>query len=163
MSWSQEFIDAFNTHQVEPMQAIYSPNIKWEDVSGHIEFEGHDGVKNMVEITLMAVPDCKFTYHGGMKDGNHYVVEWTMSGTAFGTEFACRGASVGETDDEGQDPAQSRLLGFPVLPDDARRAGESLPRRAPGQALLTRGPTEEAPWCLKSSSRPTATSPRHYR
>ncbi len=54
MSWSEQFIDAFNTHEVEPMQAICSPDIKWEDVSGHIEFEGHDGVKNMVEVTLMA-------------------------------------------------------------------------------------------------------------
>ena len=75
-----------------------------EDVyrPGHIEFQGRDGVKNMVELTLMAVPDCTFTYHGGMKNGNDYVVEWTMSGTAFGTEFACRGASVGETDDNGK-------------------------------------------------------------
>ncbi|HWS93605.1 MAG TPA: nuclear transport factor 2 family protein, partial [Mycobacterium sp.] len=96
------FIDAFNTHEVKPMLAITSPDVKWEDVSGHIEFEGRDGVKNMVELTLMAVPDCKFTYHGGMKNGNDYVVEWTMSGTAFGTEFACRGASVGETDDDGK-------------------------------------------------------------
>jgi len=102
MSWCEEFIDAFNTHKVESMQAITSPNVKWEDVSGHIEFEGRDGVKNMVELTLMAVPDCKFTYHGGMKNDNHYAVEWTMSGTAFGTEFACRGASVGETDDDGK-------------------------------------------------------------
>ena len=102
MSWCEEFIDAFNTHKVEPMQAITSPHVKWEDVSGHIEFEGHDGVKNMVELTLMAIPDCKFTYHGGMKNSNDYVVEWTMSGNAFGTEFACRGASVGETDDDGK-------------------------------------------------------------
>jgi ketosteroid isomerase-like protein len=102
MSWCEEFIDAFNTHKVEPMQAITSPDVKWEDVSGHIEFQGHDGVKNMVELTLMAIPDCKFTYHSGMKNGNDYVVEWTMSGTAFGAEFACRGASVGETDDDGQ-------------------------------------------------------------
>jgi SnoaL-like domain len=75
MPWSEQFIDAFNTHQVEPMQAICSPDIKWEDVSGHIEFEGHDGVKSMVEITLMAVPDCKFTHHGGMQNGNHYMVD----------------------------------------------------------------------------------------
>jgi ketosteroid isomerase-like protein len=102
MSWCEEFIDAFNTHEVEPMLAITSPDVKWEDVSGHIEFEGRDGVKNMVELTLMAIPDCTFAYHGGMKNGNDYVVEWTMSGTAFGTEFACRGASVGETDDDGK-------------------------------------------------------------
>jgi hypothetical protein len=102
MSWCEEFVDAFNTHEVESMLAITSPKVKWEDVSGHIEFDGSDGVKNMVELTLMAVPDCKFTYHGGMKNDNDYVVEWTMSGTAFGTEFACRGASVGETDDDGK-------------------------------------------------------------
>ena len=71
----------------------------WEDVSGHIAFQGLDGVKKMVELTLMAVPDCKFTHHGGMKDGNHYLVEWSSSGTTFDIEFACRGASVGETDD----------------------------------------------------------------
>lgn len=76
------------------MLSITSPEIKWEDVSGHIAYEGSDGVKNMVELTLMAIPDCRFTYHGGMKNGNDYVVEWTMSGTAFGQEFACRGASV---------------------------------------------------------------------
>jgi limonene-1,2-epoxide hydrolase len=119
MSWREQFIDAFNTHEVEPMVAICSPEIKWEDVSGHIEFEGHEGVKNMVEITLMAVPNCKFTHHGGMKDGNRYMVEWTMSGTAFDIEFACRGTSVGETDDEGRithnrDYWDSRS--FPMMP-----------------------------------------------
>ena len=31
---------------------------------------GSDGVKNMIELTLMAIPDCKFTHHGGMKNGN---------------------------------------------------------------------------------------------
>ena len=102
MPWCEDFIAAFNTHEVAPMLAITSPDIRWEDVSGHIAYEGADGVKNMVELTLMAIPDCRFTYHGGMKNGNNYVVEWTMSGTAFGTEFACRGASVGETDDDGK-------------------------------------------------------------
>jgi ketosteroid isomerase-like protein len=52
--------------------------------------------------TPMAIPDCKFTHHGGMENGNHYAVEWTISGTIFGQEFACRGASLGETDDEGR-------------------------------------------------------------
>ena len=83
------------------MQALTAPNITWEDVSGHIEYEGLDGVKNMIELTLMAIPDCAFTYHAGTKNGNYYAVEWTMSGTIFGKEFACRGASVGETDDAG--------------------------------------------------------------
>ena len=102
MSWCEDFVAAFNTHEVGPMLTITSPSVKWEDVSGHIEFDGADGVKNTVELTLMAIPDCKFTYHGGMKNGNNYAVEWTMSGTAFGTEFACRGASVGETDNDGK-------------------------------------------------------------
>ena len=102
MSCSEDFIAAFNTHQVEPMLAICAPHIRWEDVSGHIDYDGHDGVKNMIELTLMAIPDCKFTHHGGMRGGTSYVVEWTMSGTAFGIEFACRGASVGETDDQGR-------------------------------------------------------------
>ena len=73
----------------------------------------------MVELTLMAIPDCKFTYHGGLKDKNSYMVEWTMSGTAFGIEFACRGASVGETDDQdriihNRDYWDSRS--FPMMP-----------------------------------------------
>lgn len=119
MGWCEDFIAAFNTHAVEPMLAICASDIKWEDVSGHIDYEGHDGVKNMVELTLMAIPDCKFTYHGGLKDKNSYMVEWTMSGTAFGIEFACRGASVGETD------AQDRIIhnrdywdsrSFPMMP-----------------------------------------------
>ncbi len=67
MTWCEDFIAAFNTHQVEPMLAICAPDIKWEDVSGHIDYEGHDGVKQMIELTLMAIPDCAFTYHGGLK------------------------------------------------------------------------------------------------
>jgi hypothetical protein len=67
----------------------------------------------------MAIPDCKFTYHGGMKDGGRYMVEWTMSGTIFDTEFACRGASVGELDDQdrivhNRDYWDSRS--FPMMP-----------------------------------------------
>jgi hypothetical protein len=102
MSFSEDFIAAFNTHEVAPMLALTAPNIKWEDVSGHLEFNEAEGVKNMIELTLMAIPDCKFAHHGGMVSGNHYVVEWTMSGTFVGTEFACRGASVGELDDNGK-------------------------------------------------------------
>jgi ketosteroid isomerase-like protein len=119
VSWCEDFIAAFNTHEVAPMLAITSPDITWEDVSGHIAYEGADGVKNMVELTLMAIPDCRFTYHGGMKDGNRYMVEWTMSGTAFGSEFACRGASVGELNDQdrivhNRDYWDSRS--FPMMP-----------------------------------------------
>ena len=40
MSWCEDFITAFNTHEVEPMLAITSPDIKWDDVSGHISYEG---------------------------------------------------------------------------------------------------------------------------
>ncbi len=101
-SWSEKFIDAFNTHEVAPMVELCAPNIKWEDVSGHIDYDGLDGVKNMIELTMMAIPDCRFTHHGGIENGNQYSVEWTISGTIFGQEFACRGASVGEFDDEGR-------------------------------------------------------------
>lgn len=102
MSWCEDFIAAFNTHEVEPMLTITSPDIKWEDVSGHIDYEGSDCLEDMIELTPMAIPDCTFAYHGGMRNGNSYAVEWTMSGTIFGTEFACRGASLGETDDDGK-------------------------------------------------------------
>jgi ketosteroid isomerase-like protein len=102
MSFSEDFIAAFNTHEVAPMLALTAPNIKWEDVSGHLEFLGNDGVKNMIELTLMAIPDCSFVHHGGFTSGESYVVEWTMKGTFFGAEFACRGASVGEFDGDGK-------------------------------------------------------------
>ena len=101
-SWSEKFIDAFNTHEVAPMVELCAPNIKWEDVSGHIDYDGLDGVKSMIELTLMAIPDCRFAHHGGIENGNQYSVEWTISGTIFGQEFACRGASVGEFDGEGR-------------------------------------------------------------
>jgi len=52
VSWCEDFIAAFNTHEVAPMLAITSPEITWEDVSGHIAYEGADGVKSMVELTL---------------------------------------------------------------------------------------------------------------
>jgi hypothetical protein len=84
------------------MLAITSPDIKWEYVSGHIDSEGSDGVEDMIELTPMAIPDCTFAYHGGMRNGNSYAVESTMAGTIFRTEFACRGASLGETDDDGK-------------------------------------------------------------
>jgi len=101
-SWSKKFIDAFNTHEVAPMVDLCAPNVKWEDVSGHIDYDGLDGVKNMIELTLMAIPDCRCAHHGGIEHGNQYSVEWTIAGTIFGREFACRGASVGEFDDEGR-------------------------------------------------------------
>jgi hypothetical protein len=131
-SWCENFIAAFNTHEVAPMVAISAPNIRWEDVSGHIDYDGLDGVKTMIDLTLMAIPDCRFTYHGGMRTENGYMVEWTMSGTIFGKEFACRGASVGETDDAGlivhnRDYWDSRS--FPEMP-----AGPENPELAELQA-----------------------------
>jgi len=131
-SWGENFIAAFNTHEVQPMLDICAPGIKWDDVSGHIDYEGLDGVKNMIELTLMAIPDCKFTYHGEIKTANQYMVEWTIAGTIFGQEFACRGASVGETDDQGRivhnrDYWDSRS--FPEMP-----AGPENPELADLQA-----------------------------
>lgn len=43
MSFSEDFIAAFNTHEVAPMLALTSPSIKWEDVSGHLEFNEAEG------------------------------------------------------------------------------------------------------------------------
>lgn len=37
MTWSEDFIAAFNTHEVEPMLVLCSPDIYWDDVSGHID------------------------------------------------------------------------------------------------------------------------------
>ena len=71
-------------------------------MSGHIDYKGLDGVKTMVELTLMAIPDCKFTHHGGMKHGRLLRGGVDDLGNRFNTEFACRGASVGETDDDGR-------------------------------------------------------------
>ena len=148
MSWCEDFIAAFNTHEVEPMLAITSPEIKWEDVSGHIAYEGSDGVKNMVELTLMAIPDCRFTYHGGMKNGNDYVVEWTMSGTAFGQRVRVPWRIGGRDRRRGPHPAQPGLLGFPVLPRDARRTGESRARGSSGEAFVI----HTARWILPNQS-----------
>ena len=117
MTWSEDFIAAFNTHEVEPMLALSSPDIYWDDVSGHIDYRGHDGVKNMVELTLMAIPDCKFTYHGGMKNGNNYAVEWTISGTIFGKGIRLPRSICGRDRRRGTHRAQPGLLGLAVVPE----------------------------------------------
>ena len=119
MSWCEDFIAAFNTHEVEPMLAITSPEIKWEDVSGHIAYEGSDGVKNMVELTLMAIPDCRFTYHGGMKNGNDYVGGVDDVGHRLRSGVRVPWRIGGRDRRRGPHRAQPGLLGFPVLPRDA--------------------------------------------
>jgi len=144
------------------MQALTSPNILWEDVSGHIEFKGLDGVRDMVQLTIAAIPDCKFTHHGGMKHGNAYVVEWTMSGTIFGQEFACRGRRSARRLRRPH-RAQPRLLdsrSFPEMQPDrrTRRWTKSRQRRLPSATELALPSSSKVqltqkgavPWCRKS-------------
>jgi ketosteroid isomerase-like protein len=102
MDWCEQFIASWNTKDVDALLALTSPDVRWDDVSGHISFEGHHGVREMLDVTVAVIPDYKYSYDGGFRLGDSYVVEWTMSGTAFGEKFACRGASVGKTDDQGR-------------------------------------------------------------
>ncbi len=135
MGWCEEFIASWNKKNVAALLELTSPEVRWDDVSGHISFRGHDGVREMLDVTVQVIPDYAYSYDGGFRVGNSYVVEWTMSGTAFGQKFACRGASVGKTDDQGRvlenrDYWDSRS--FPGMP-----AGPENPSVAEAEATVS--------------------------
>ncbi len=102
MNFVEGFLDRWNRQELNALIEMTAPTVHWDDVSGCISFDGHEGVKQMFDITFSVVPDCRFSHDGGFQLGKQYCVEWTMHGTAFGQQFSCKGASVGVLDDQGR-------------------------------------------------------------
>lgn len=102
MDWCEEFLDRWNRQDVNALLEITAPKVRWDDVCGCITFDGHDGIRQMFDVTFQVIPDCRFSHDGGFQLGPNYAVEWTMTGTAFGQKFACKGCSVGLLDDQGR-------------------------------------------------------------
>ena len=86
------FVDAYmlawNEHDAEQAAASFADSVTYYDASVGTPQVGKDNAqKNVIEVFLKAVPDCKWTRDGDAvvsKMGDAVAFQWTFSGTNIG-------------------------------------------------------------------------------
>ena len=102
-SVAQQWLDAWNSHDVERVLACLTADAVYEDVPLGAVNRGHDEARQFILAGWAAFPDLRFETTGSAISGEHGRAEWTMSGThrgdfpglpATGKTFSVRGVSV---------------------------------------------------------------------
>jgi hypothetical protein len=101
MDWGEELITAWNTHEVEPLVAMFAPACRYTDVPYRKTWEGHDGIRELFKVDTEFHPDKRIVRRRGFRDDQHYAYEWTITGTVSGRKVTYSGVSVGALDAQG--------------------------------------------------------------
>jgi steroid delta-isomerase-like uncharacterized protein len=102
-SLADQWIDAWNTHDVERVLACLTADALYEDVPLGAVNRGADAVRGFIQTGWAAFPDMRFELTTSAISGDHGTAEWVMAGThagdfpglpATGRPFSVRGVSV---------------------------------------------------------------------
>jgi steroid delta-isomerase-like uncharacterized protein len=77
----QRLVDAWNSHDVERVMALYAPDYHEEDVGQPGPSRGLDSVRRSVRRYMTAFPDLHLTVDDLLVQGNRASFLWTLSGT----------------------------------------------------------------------------------
>lgn len=80
-----ELVEAWNSHDVERVAALYSPAYKGTDVAHALPQVGPEGIIQMVQMYLRAFPDLHFMHEETIIQGNRAALVWRARGTHRGT------------------------------------------------------------------------------
>jgi steroid delta-isomerase-like uncharacterized protein len=95
----QRWCDAWNSHSVDQVLAVFTDDIFFEDVTLGAVNHGSAELAKFVQSFFAAVPDVHAQCVNTAVDGGHGTIEWVFSGTDVGLfktgkPFSVRGASV---------------------------------------------------------------------
>lgn len=104
MSFTEDYIDAYNSKDEERFVGQFAPNGRYSDVTMRLTYEGLDEIRRMFQQTVQSYVDYKFTHVAGACDGKWYAIEWTHTSRSrrTGEEFTIQAMSCGDLDDQGR-------------------------------------------------------------
>ena len=79
--WVNNFIAAWNSHDIERAAKFYTEDYVGIDVAQAIPQQGRDGVRAFFGRYQNAIPDFLFTVEDIVADGNRVAVAWNVRGT----------------------------------------------------------------------------------
>lgn len=96
---AQNWIAAWNSHDVSKWATYFTSDIYYEDVTFAEISRGSEEAKKFASEFFEAVPDLKLELEGSSVEGDHGSIQWVLSGTdkglyKTGKKFKVRGVSI---------------------------------------------------------------------
>lgn len=96
---AENFIAAWNSHEVEKVIPLFTDDALYEDVTFGAVNHGPADLRKFAASIFAAVPDVKFELVNSAVDREHGTIEWVFMGTdrglyKTGKRFSVRGVSV---------------------------------------------------------------------
>lgn len=79
--FSQQLIDAWNSHEMAQILPLYTPDYQGEDVGSSGVQRGHAGVEQIFQRYFNAFPDLKFTLVKSIHQAGEWAIFWKAHGT----------------------------------------------------------------------------------
>jgi steroid delta-isomerase-like uncharacterized protein len=106
-AFAREWIEAWDSHEVERILTFYADDAFYEDVP-NVEngwaapMRGHEVIRESLVETFAEMPDLGFEFVSASAAGERMVVEWIMRGTQYrdvSGRFSIRGVSIMKLED----------------------------------------------------------------
>jgi steroid delta-isomerase-like uncharacterized protein len=96
---AEKWIEAWNSHDVERVLALFTPDVVYEDLPFGVRNHGSAELRAFAVGIFTAVPDLRLDLLNSSLKGRHGTIEWVFSGTDIGLHktqrrFSVRGVSV---------------------------------------------------------------------
>lgn len=82
---THRMFDAWNTHDVEQVLTMYTPDFYFVDPTTNEPVIGHEGLRHYAEVMFHTFPDATFTVTEVVVDGGKEVANWLFTGTQLGS------------------------------------------------------------------------------
>jgi steroid delta-isomerase-like uncharacterized protein len=96
---AEKWIEAWNSHDVERVLVLFTPDVVYEDLPFGVRNHGSAELRAFAVGIFTAVPDLRLDLLNSSLKGRHGTIEWVFSGTDIGLHktqrrFSVRGVSV---------------------------------------------------------------------
>jgi predicted ester cyclase len=99
--WVQEFLDAVLAGEGDKCAASFAEDGYLDDVGLSYRADGRDAIAQFLSLMSASGPDARFEIENVVSDGEHFAVQWRLTGTQQSTSknSSRRGASLGQLRD----------------------------------------------------------------
>jgi len=104
VGFTEDYIDAWNSKDVDRFVGQFAPNGRYSDMSMHVTYGTEAELRRMFAGTLDSYKDYEFKHIAGTATDRYYAVEWTHTSRSKhdGNEYTVRAISAGELDENGK-------------------------------------------------------------
>jgi steroid delta-isomerase-like uncharacterized protein len=99
ISVAENWIAVWNSHDVDRVLSVFTPDVLYEDVAFGVVNHGAAELRAFANGVFAAVPDFRLDLVNASLKGGHGTIEWVLTGTDVGLyrtgrRFSVRGVSV---------------------------------------------------------------------